>query len=152
MTLEDRLRRAFLTSVADLFLGAAAIVIILIVLAKPAKDRRVLRIVDVTLKCQAAQNGDWLVATTEADSYKPIDEWIQSEARGDLLKRVGILVGPTETDCFRAVSKSANRHNAQLLRRNDTSSSEGSETAASILATVLIPDVRMEQTEGRTAP
>src|SRR5262245_39655121 len=110
MNFTYKVRAAFLTSIADLFFGAASILMILIVIAGPADGMRTPRFVDLELWCVRAGERSWLIATRDRTKVWDISEWFEKETQGALLFRVGLWVGRTELDCYHKFDEASRRH------------------------------------------
>lgn len=117
MRFASRQRTAFLMTMADLFLGASAILIILIVLARPSDEKRVPRFVDIELSCIGVSDDGWLLTMEQGDNSWTMPEWFEQQANGALLLRVGLWIRRSEIGCYRAFKNKAKQHNAQLMRR-----------------------------------
>jgi hypothetical protein len=123
MDLTTRLRGAFLTSIADLFLGASSILLMLVVLAGSAAENEIARFVDRQLWCQRAEGAGWLLTVGKGGPVWTLQEWFEKETHGALLIRVGLWVARNEVDCYRQFELASRRHNARLIQRGRVTAS-----------------------------
>jgi len=130
MDFTNRLRGAFLTSIADLFFGASSILLMLVVLAGSAAENEITRFVDRQLWCQRAEGAGWLLTRGQGKPTWTFQEWFEKETDGALLIRVGLWVARNEVDCYRQFEQASRRHNARLTQRG---------TVTASVAPILLP-------------
>src|SRR5262245_25278944 len=123
MDFTSRLRAAFLTSIADLFISASSILLILVVLARPVAEVQTPRFVDRELWCQSKEGAGWLLTSARGESAWTFKEWLERETDGALLIRAGIWVGRNEMACYREFEQAAVQHNARLTQRGTVTAS-----------------------------
>jgi hypothetical protein len=134
MDFAARLRAAFLTSIADLFFGASAIVLVVVVLAEPSSENRTVvvpRFVDRQLWCHPAEGSGWLLANEQGTAKWNFKSWLEQETGGQLLIRAGIWTERGEVECYRMFEHAARAHNARLSERGKVTAS---------VTPVLLPD------------
>jgi hypothetical protein len=141
---KTELASPFLVSIADLFLGASATLLCIIVVTAAPQNPKIPRVVDHLLECRLSAEGQWLVAvfpiappddsgSESADggtAFKPPSRWLADLKANTLLLRIGVLIRPNEVSCFTELEKSTAAHNRVLSARG---------TVSPAVALVLIP-------------
>lgn len=108
---------AMLISIADLFFGLAAIIMILIVLSSSTTERLVPDYLDMTLGCKLDASGEVMVFGAD-DSPFNLKEWLNALSSDQLIQKVGVKVEPGDIGCFAAVQKAFRSHNLALDEKN----------------------------------
>lgn len=123
MDFTSKLRAAFLTSIADLFFGVSAILLILVVIPRrPADEERAQRYVDQQVWCERSEGG-WNLATADGSRHWTMPQWFKTETSDALLIRVGVWAARNEVECYRKFAEAALKHNAHLTERGNVSAS-----------------------------
>ena len=133
-----RIQAALYMCIADIFFGAGALILVMIMISQPVVEERVARTVDIEARCQQDADSAWQVArfdptaTAEADLvWQDIDSFVSKTAETGLMHRVGLHLAEDQMDCFKALSWKISRHNSALTGREQ-------EPAAS-LTLIFIP-------------
>lgn len=138
----QKLGAALYLSIADLFIGASGVLIVLIILASPDSDRKVLRFVDLLVSCTRSEDGWQLqrktegAETTGAGNGEPkgIEIWVKDLHFEGLLARVGVLADRNQLSCFKDFDNAVLAHNRSLSARG---------TKGVAIAAFLIPSSKM---------
>ncbi len=130
----NRLRSALYLSIADLFFGAAAVIIVLVVFATRTEVARYPQIVDFVVGCKSGPETNWVVENTHGEPKREqsIEDWLQNVQPKGLMAKVGVLTPPNALDCYIEVEKAVLAHNRQLTTR----SGEGG-----VISTVFLPEI-----------
>lgn len=113
------LRTVLFLSVADIFMGAAGLILALIVLASDATEPRALRLADMTAQCEAAGD-EWSIIAEDGQIRSSINfvTWATQEG---LIVRVGLYVKPEQMSCYATLAQDARDHNQALTERGSVS-------------------------------
>ena len=117
-------------SIADLFFGLAAIVMILIVLSSSTSERLVPEYVDKVVECSFDEDSNPLIKG-ENSKEKLTGDWIEGLDPSTLILRVGVVVRRPDLACYAALNKAFRSHNVSL----DTGESD-----RPVLSLVPMPD------------
>ena len=132
-----RLRSALYMSIADLFFGAAGVIIILVVFATRAEVARYPQYVDFVVNCASGLDDSWKIVSRQSGSEKShsIDDWVNGIQPYGLIAKVGIVTPPKALGCYMEVERAVLAHNRALTTR----SGEGG-----VISTVFLPEISQE--------
>lgn len=133
---QNRLRAALYLCIADLFIGASGVIIVLVVLSTRTDVARYPRNVDVIVGCASGSNGSRVIADrTGPDQSQSVEDWVRSVEPHGLIARVGVLTPPDALGCYADVEMAVLAHNRRLTTR----SGEGG-----VIAVVFLPETSDE--------
>lgn len=112
-----RLRNVLYLSIADVFIGASGVFLVLVVLATNVDDPPVPRFVDVEIRCEGTAN-NWQIAAAADAPPVDMETWFETFEGTTLLARVGLYTARDQLPCFRAFSNMARAHNIALTSRD----------------------------------
>lgn len=125
-----RLRAAIFMGFADVFIGAAGLVLALIVLSSSTEEPRANRLADVTATC-SGNDPAWTIHLEQSPPLS-IDAWIALVGQApELLVRVGVFVAPDQMRCFQRLDRAVRLHNRSLADRD---------TIAAAIALIWLPN------------
>ena len=129
----NRLRSALYLSIADLFLGAAAVIIVLVVFATRSDVARYPRNVDFVVACAPGTDGAWVVRSNQAGSEQTqsVKDWVRGVEPSGLIARVGVLTPPNALGCFAEVERAVLDHNRRLTTRSGK---------GGVISTIFLPE------------
>jgi hypothetical protein len=130
----SKLQAALFLSIADLFIGSAAIIVVIIVMTSSPQEPKVRQTIDHLVQCQQQASGDWLVRGLpfESDAQnglvskdKLLEEtgfvtqaaWLNALPNDRFMLRAGVLVSPDNMGCLFQLKKLAKAHNRTLEQR-----------------------------------
>lgn len=107
-----RVSAAFYMSIADIFTGAAGVLIILIVLSTQADEPRIQETYDFTATC--SQTAEGLVITPTDHASLPVTTWLSVQPHDVLMSRWLVRPEGADIQCFLDLRAAVQTYNAQL--------------------------------------
>lgn len=111
-----KLRHVLYLSIADVFIGASGVFLVLVVLATNVEDPPVPRFVDVEIRCEGTPD-NWQIASDNGPAVA-MKTWFETFEGTSLLTRAGLYTARDQLPCFRAFSRMAREHNIALTSRD----------------------------------
>lgn len=116
------IRSVLFLSMADLFVSASAIILVLII-ASPARTKNLKpQYVDFVVKCEKSKNSSWMIIEENKKKYE-LEQWITWKTKSGLLHKVGIEIEQTELLCYKEVDRLARAHNISLTEPSNAKAS-----------------------------
>ena len=113
-----RVSAAFFMSVADIFIGASGVLIILIVLSTQEDEPRIREAYDFTGTC--SQTVDGIMISPVGQPPLPVSTWLSAQPDDVLMTRWLIRPEDQDIQCFLDLRAAVQTYNAQLEARGAT--------------------------------